>query len=243
VLYQLFSRREAHVIQLDARAGSPPTATTMLRRHAAAASLDKLDDLLREWEIWGSELLESHLSYPMLVYYRSQHDNQSWLAAISAVMDCCALILAGVEDMKPLQARMTFAMARQVIVEMARSFRIKPSRYDGGDRLPHEDYLRMEAIFAKSGLNWQSGRETEETLAALRATYEPLLDGLGSALLLALPTWIAPEDATDHWQRGHRGLIASRLIEQLSDRTGDAEVAESAEGRPAQRLRARLKRD
>ena len=243
VLYQLFSRREAHVIQLDARAGSPPTATTMLSRHAEASGLDKLDDLLREWEIWGSELLESHLSYPMLVYYRSQHDNQSWLAAISAIMDCCALILAGVEDMQPLQARMTFAMARQVIVEMARSFRISPSRYDGGDRLLHTDYLRMEAIFAEAGLHWNGGSETEETLAALRATYEPLLDGLASALLLPLPTWIAMEDAADHWQRGHRGLIAGRLIEQLSDRTNPTVAPESPQGRPSQRLRARLRRD
>jgi hypothetical protein len=243
VLYQLFSRREAHVIQLDARAGSPPTATTMLSRHAEADSLDKLDDLLREWEIWGSELMESHLSYPMLVYYRSQHDNQSWLAAICAIMDCCALILVGVEDMKPLQARMTFAMARQVIVEMARSFWISPSRYDGGDRLPHADYLRMEAIFETAGLRWNGGPKSEETLAALRATYEPLLDGLGSALLLALPNWIATEDAADHWQRGHRGLIASRLIEQLSDRTNPVVSPESPAARASQRLRARLKRD
>jgi Ion channel len=173
VLYQLFSRREAHVIQLDARAGSPPTATTMLSRHAEADSLDKLDDLLREWEVWGSDLLESHLSYPMLVFYRSQHDNQSWLAALSAVMDSCALILVGVEEMKPLQARMTFAMARQVVVEMARSFQIKPSRYDGGDRLPPADYLRMEGILAKAGLQLKGGPETQEILAGLRATYEP----------------------------------------------------------------------
>jgi hypothetical protein len=243
VLYQLFSRREAHVIQLDARAGSPPTATTMLSRHSEADSLEKLDDLLREWEIWGSELLESHLSYPMLVYYRSQHDNQSWLAAISAIMDCCALILVGVEDMKPLQARMTFAMARQVIVEMARSFRISPSRYDGGDRLPHEEYLRMEAILVKTGLNWKGGSEGEETLAALRATYEPLLDGLASALLLSLPTWIATDEAADHWQRGHRGLIASRLIEQLSGGSRLAGLPHSSDARPSQRLRERLRRD
>jgi nitrate reductase NapE component len=136
VLYQLFSRREAHVIQLDARAGSPPTATTMLSRHPDPGGLGKLDDLLREWEIWGSELLESHLSYPMLVYYRSQHDNQSWLAALTAVMDTCALILVGVDDLHPLQSRMTFAMARQVVVEITRSFRVSPSRYAGGDRLP-----------------------------------------------------------------------------------------------------------
>jgi nitrate reductase NapE component len=243
VLYQLFARREAHVIQLDARAGSPPTATTMLSRHAEAKGLDKLDDLLREWEVWGSDLLESHLSYPMLVYYRSQHDNQSWLAAISAIMDCCALILIGVEDMRPLQARMTFTMARQVIVEMARSFDIKPSRYDGGNRLPHADFLRMEAIFAEADMHWNGGSHAEETLSALRATYEPLLAGLASALLLPLPGWIAADDAADHWHHGHRGLIASRLIEQLSDRTSALGPPEAPLDRPAQRLRARLRRD
>lgn len=248
VLYQLFSRREAHVIQLDARAGSPPTATTMLSRHAEAGGLDKLEELLREWEIWCSDLLESHLSYPMLVYYRSQHDNQSWLAALAAVMDCCSLILVGVEDLEPLQARMTFAMARQVIVEMARSFRVQPSRFDGGDRLAHADYQRMEAILLAAGLVWKGGESVEETLAALRATYEPLLDGLANALLLPLPGWIATDDAADHWQRGHRGLIASRLIEQLSVRNRNEAADEGLGGgarhpRFAQRLRSRLTRD
>ena len=241
VLYQLFSRREAHVIQLDARAGSPPAATTMLCRHAEAGGLNNLNDLLREWEIWASELLESHLSYPMLVYYRSQHDNQSWLGAIATVMDSCALILVGMDDMKPLQARMTFAMARQVIVEMARSFGIKPSRYDGGDRLDHAEYLRMEGLLTSAGVNWNGGPETEETLAALRATYEPLLDGLASALMLGLPAWIAADDAADHWERGHRGLIASRLIEQLSDRATMTVPADESAMRPSQRLRNRLK--
>ncbi|WP_428487968.1 potassium channel family protein [Rhodopila sp.] len=242
VLYQLFSRREAHVIQLDARAGSPPTATTMLSRHAEAGGLNKLDDLLREWEIWSSELLESHLSYPMLVYYRSQHDNQSWLAAITAILDSCALILVGVEELQPLQARMTFALARQVVVEMTRSFGVSPSRYTGGNRLPHTEYLRMEAIFSNAGLKWNGGGDAEETLTALRATYEPLLDGLGSALLLPLPEWIATEDAADHWQRGHRGLIAGRLIEQLSARPTEPVTRDSPPGKPSQKLRARLKR-
>ena len=242
VLYQLFSRRKAHVIQLDARAGSPPTATTMLSRHAEGGGLDKLEDLLREWEIWCSELLESHLSYPMLVYYRSQHDNQSWLAALTSVMDSRALILVGVNDLQPLQARMTFAMARQVIVEMARSFGISPSRYAGTDRLPHANFERMEAILLEAGINWKGGLGTQETLAALRATYEPLLDGL-DALLLPLPEWIAKADAADHWQRGHRGLIATRLIEQLSERGGNEEPSEQEHRNFAQRLCARLRRD
>ena len=153
VLYQLFARREAHVVQLDGRAGSPPTAGTMLCRHRPD-ELGKLDELLREWEVWGGELLESHLSYPMLVYYRSQHDNQSWLAALAAIMDTCALILVGVEGIGTLQARMTFAMARQVLVEMARSVRAAPSRYAGADRLDDGDFARLTASFAAAGVHW-----------------------------------------------------------------------------------------
>ncbi len=241
VLYQLFARREAHVIQLDGRAGSPPTACAMLTRHAESGGLAKLDELLREWEVWGAELLESHLSYPMLVYYRSQHDNQSWLSALAAVMDACALILVGVEALPPLQARMTFTMGRQILVEMARSLGISPSRYDGGDRMPHADYLLLEEAFAEVGLDWKAGVQSEELLIALRATYEPLLDGLASALLLSLPGWL-PVEGPDHWERGHRGLIASRLVEQLSARSAeDAAPEEPAEARLGQRVRARLR--
>jgi hypothetical protein len=238
VLYQFFSRREAHVILLDGRAGSPPTATTMLSRHAEAGSLASLNELLREWETWGAELLESHLSYPMLVFYRSQHDNQSWLAALTAIMDTCALILVGVEELRPLQARMTFTMARQVVVEMARSLGVEPSRYAGVDRLPPEMFARMLEVFEESGLRWNGGPEARELLASLRATYEPLLDGLGLRLMLPLTEWIAAEDASDHWQRGHRGLIARRLIEELSDRSPRSGTTPSGPDNPKSRLLA-----
>jgi hypothetical protein len=216
VLYQLFSRREAHVIQLDGRAGSPPTATGMLRRHAESQGLDKLDELLRAWEVWGADLLESHLSYPMLAYYRSQHDGQSWLSALAAVMDTCAAILVGVEDIKPLQARMTFAMARQVVLEMARSLDITAARSPHRNRLDHEAYTKMQAVFAEAGLSWNGGAQGEETLAVVRATYEPLLEALAAYLLIPLPGWVADDDASDHWERGPRGIIARRLIEGLA---------------------------
>jgi hypothetical protein len=243
VLYQLFARREAHVILLDGRAGSPPTATTMLTRHAEAGGLASLNELLREWETWGAELLESHLSYPMLVFYRSQHDNQSWLAALTAIMDSCALIMVGVEDLPPLQARMTFTMARQVVVEMARSLGVSPSRYAGVDRLPHEMYDRMLEEFQSAGLRWNGGPEARDLLASLRATYEPLLDGLGLRLMLPLTAWIAADDSADHWQRGHRGLIVSKIIEELSDRASKPDGL-SANDKPFSRRWKRLgKRD
>jgi len=216
VLYQLFSRREAHVIQLDARAGSPPTAATMLKRHAESDGLEKLDELLRAWEVWGAELLESHLSYPMLAYYRSQHDDQSWLGALLAIMDTCALILVGVEDIKPLQARMTFAMARQVVLEMARSLGVSADKAADTDRLTQADFAKMVTIFEEVGLRWNGGADSPETLAAVRATYEPLAQGLARYLLIPLPGWVADENSSDHWERGPRGIIARRLIDGLA---------------------------
>src|SRR6202011_3904154 len=108
VLYQLFSRRETHIIMLDARAGSPPNATTLLSRHGHRDSRHALDELLHEWEQWSAEVVESHLSYPMLGYYRSQHDNQSWLAALTVIMDCYALGLVGIKDLPTFLDRMTF---------------------------------------------------------------------------------------------------------------------------------------
>jgi hypothetical protein len=216
VLYQLFSRREAHVIQLDGRAGSPPTASVMLVRHAESDGLDKLDEMLRAWEIWGADLLESHLSYPMLAYYRSQHDDQSWLAALAAIMDTCALVLIGVEAVRPLQARMTFAMARQVVVELVRSLdlpSVKPLAYE---RLEAEEFDAMLARFAQAGLAWNGGAEGREVLAAVRATYEPQLQALADYLLISLPHWSAGDESPDHWERGARGIIARRLVQGLA---------------------------
>jgi hypothetical protein len=216
VLYQLFSRREAHVIQLDARAGSPPSAVGMLRRHAESAGLDRVDELLRTWEIWGAELLESHLSYPMLAYYRSQHDDQSWLGALAAIMDTCALILIGVEDIKPLQARMTFAMARQVVVELVRSMELRGKRTDVPERLNAESYCKIVECLEETNLNWNGGPQGEEVLAGVRATYEPLLHALATHLLIDVPPWLPPKESADHWERGPRGIIARRLIEGLA---------------------------
>src|SRR5207249_4041653 len=97
VLYQAFSRREITISLLDARAGSPPSAGELLRRLAQARSLAGVGPLLVEWERWAAELLESHLSFPVLSYYRSQHDNQSWVGALATVLDTSALLIAGVE--------------------------------------------------------------------------------------------------------------------------------------------------
>src|SRR5579864_2911070 len=102
VVYSSFSRREIQISMLDARAGSPPTAVELLARLAGRSdgpSIEQrvLDEVLRDWERWSAELLESHISYPVLSFFRSQHSNQSWLGALTTMLDVTSLILTGIE--------------------------------------------------------------------------------------------------------------------------------------------------
>ena len=127
-LNQSFSRREVNISMLDERAGSPATASEMIRRNVVEGNIDELQRLLAEWEQWSAELLESHLSYPFLAYFRSHHENQSWLGALTTVLDTSALVSSIVEGGLQRQARMTFAIARHAVVDLAIVFGISPAK-------------------------------------------------------------------------------------------------------------------
>ena len=81
-----------------------------------------MNKLLAEWERWSATMLETHISYPILCYYRSQHDNQSWLSALTAVLDTCALLITAVEGPAQRQAQLTFAIGRHVLVDIGHVF-------------------------------------------------------------------------------------------------------------------------
>jgi hypothetical protein len=193
VLYELYASREIHIMQLEARAGTPPSALELVCRHAEPEARPELAMLLRDWETWCSELLVSHLSYPMLSYYRSQRDNQSWLSGLTAVTDACAIIMVGIEGLETFDARMTFAMARLAAVEMSRVFEVRPRK--GGDRLPTAKYEVLVARLGAVGLTWKDPEHAKTKLAALRDSYEPFLEVLSRYLLMPLPSWISYEHA------------------------------------------------
>lgn len=190
VLHHDFSQRDKQIIQLDARAGTPPTVGVLLQRHAALGNLDTLNQRLRDWEIWASELIESHSSYPMLAFYRSQHQNQSWLASLALVLNCCTLVLACSEDVLRLQAESTFMAAGRVLIEISRSLNVRPLEKTDPTRASPAVLARIEHMLITAGWHWISGPEPEEMIIILRASYEPMLDGLSSYLVLPLPAWI-----------------------------------------------------
>ncbi len=196
VLYQAFSRRESIISLLDARASSPPSATELLKRHSEGCRMSVLTALLADWEVWASELLESHLSYPVLTYYRSQHDHQSWLGALTCVMDTCALIIVGCsgdpewQQELQWQARMTLAMSRHCLVDLAYVFNRQPRSPDP-DRLPPEDRVKLRAILAAAGLPLCDGAEDDKKLDDLRGLYEPYVSRSGRLFDVLAPALAA----------------------------------------------------
>jgi ion channel len=199
VIYQAFSRREVSISLLDARAGSPPTAGELLLRHSHVGGLEALQQLLADWERWSAELMESHLSYAQLCYFRSQHSNQSWLAALTAVLDTCALLIAGVEGACQEQAKLTFAIARHAVVDLSQIFVARP-RQPETDRLPAAELARLRATLAAAGVRLHDTPEADHRLTELRRLYEPYLDSLGKFLLMELPPWIPTGKLADNWQ-------------------------------------------
>lgn len=198
-LNQSFSRREVNISLLDARAGSPPTAAEMLRRHSYDQGLEELRQLLGDWELWSAELLESHLSYPVLAYFRSQHDNQSWLGALTAILDTCALVMAGLEGPCERQAELTFAIARHAVVDLALIFR-RPPREPEKDRLPLAELEHLRVTLETNGLRLRRGSAADQKLVELRQMYEPYVHSMSSYLAIAIPPWIPETIPADNWQ-------------------------------------------
>ncbi len=200
VLYQAFSRREHTISLLDARAGSPPTAGEMLRRLAKADALSQIDNSLKEWESWSADLLESQLSFPVLAFYRSQHDNQSWLACLTTILDTCAILLANIVDTNRHRVQITFAMARHAAVDLSLIFRT-PQRDLPHDRLPDGCYRELMADLSESKLRVDTSEESVARLRELRAMYEPFIEALSNYFKFDLPPIALSEAPVDNWQR------------------------------------------
>ncbi|HXJ63724.1 MAG TPA: ion channel [Actinomycetota bacterium] len=186
VLYASFNRREVGIMLLDARAGSPPSGPELLRHAAAAHDKAGLSGLFADWERWAADILETHLSYPLLAFFRSPHDNTSWVTALGSVLDAATLILSAM-DKEPLPAAQTFYRTGVHAVEdLFFYFRVEERR-PMIERSEFEDVLRD---FKDLGIPVRPPDESWERFQEMRKAYGGRLDAL--ALLLASPPaqWI-----------------------------------------------------
>jgi hypothetical protein len=216
VIYSSFSNREREISLLDSRAGSPPSAGELLARLGCCPDPIVLDNIFRDWERWSADLLSSHISYPVLCFFRSQHSNQSWLAALTTMLDVTSLVLAGIDGIPKEQAKLTFAMGRHAAVDLAQ---VVNAQYDphAPDRLPDEELAKLRKTLAAAGMRLRQDDEADAKLRKLRSLYEPYCEGQARRLLLSIPPWTQDEKKKDNWQSGpwDRAILAKGLGERV----------------------------
>ena len=216
VIYSSFSNREREISLLDSRAGSPPSAGELLSRLGGCPDPVVLDNIFRDWERWSADLLSSHISYPVLSFFRSQHSNQSWLGALTTMLDVTSLVLAGIDGIPKEQAKLTFAMARHAAVDLAQ---VVNAQYDphAPDRLPPEELATLRKTLAAAGMRLRQDDEADAKLLKMRSLYEPYCDALARRLLLSIPAWMRDEKKKDNWQSGpwDRAILAKGLGEKV----------------------------
>jgi hypothetical protein len=216
VIYSSFSNREREISLLDSRAGSPPSAGELLSRLGCCPDPVVLDNIFRDWERWSADLLSSHISYPVLSFFRSQHSNQSWLAALTTMLDVTSLVLAGIDGIPKEQAKLTFAMARHAAVDLAQ---VVNAQYDphAPDRLSPEELANLRKTLAAAGMRLRQDDEADAKLLKMRSLYEPYCDALARRLLLSIPAWMRDEKKKDNWQSGpwDRAILAKGLGEKV----------------------------
>jgi hypothetical protein len=235
VLYTAFSTREVAVAMLDARAGSPPTAGELMSRHNFDGGHEAITVLLGEWERWCAEMLETHISYPILCFYRSQHDNQSWLSALTAMLDTCAVLITAIdsrEERAPCvrQAQLTFAIGTHTLVDLGHVFRLEAAerrlRSAAPTRLPDEEFSKLCTLLTQQGFPICADSGLRERMSAIRKLYEPHATALANYLQLRMPAWVPPETRKkDGWLETSALRSPTSLSEHLRMHVSDQSTA------------------
>jgi len=186
VLYQAFNRREVGVLLLDARAGSPPSGPELLHRMGSAGASSSLHGLFAEWERWVSDVLETHMSYPILALFRSPHDYTSWITSLGSVLDAATLILTSVDDESDDRAKLLYGTAVHAVEDLFYYFRLT-ERESVIQRPEFEDVLND---MKNDGFSIRPVDEAFARFTEKRAKYAPRLDAI--VVLLAAPPgqWI-----------------------------------------------------
>ena len=206
-VYSSFSRRETAVSQLATRAGSPPAASVILHRAFDKQHWRELERELRDWEEWTAELMETHLTYPLLCFYRSQHVNQNWLAALTAMVDVAAFVKATAPEGKVVPAEITYAIGRHALADITLQFRLETRP---ADRLNDADFDALYQIVESATDDALEIDEAREKLAELRSAYEPNAEALARFLALDLPQWVPRDEAGELVRKPRVGVGGNR---------------------------------
>lgn len=193
-MYQSFSRREAAVAALDVRAGTPPTAATMLIRFSTIEGWERLDDTWRTWETWFVDVTETHTSLPALVFFRSPHWEHSWVTASGAVLDAASLVASTVDRPRSPDAELCIRAGYIALRRIADFFGIThpadphwPAEPISIDRREFDDVCRR---LTEAGVPLKPDLEQAwRDFAGWRVNYDRVLLSLASLTMAPYAPW------------------------------------------------------
>jgi Ion channel len=191
LLDQAYALREVGGLLLQSRAGKPPSAVRFLRRYAGTDRAELLRGHLREGEQWMADILQSHLSHPVLCFYRAQHYGQSWLVSLTTLMDTSSLLIVGGEGIVREQARLAYRMGLLLLTDLTSALGLRvPERVDS--RLTEADLPALRAALSSAGIAVRLGPTEGTELVRINHRYDVYLHVMSRWLMITLPPWIPP---------------------------------------------------
>jgi hypothetical protein len=184
-LFASYQRREVMVVMLSARAKTPPSAVTLLETYARLDMGRQLPRLFREWEVWSAEVLDSHVAYPLLGYFRSSHDNISWISALGAVLDAASLVVTTIRGVPSGQAEMLLRLGAHLVEDI--------SNYIGqpgdGSAVDREGFSAAHERLVNAGYDVVPVDHAWRAFERVRRTYAGRLEALADYWATPAPSW------------------------------------------------------
>jgi hypothetical protein len=206
-LFTNFQRREAAVVALDALAGAPPSGVQLLETCARANLSDELVATFDNWRTWTVDVLESHLAYPLLFYFRSSHDNEAWPNSFGAVMDAATLVLTTIEGGPTGHAQLLHKVGVHFIQDVRAYYGYRAEVVSG---VEHEEFLEACSRLDRAGYRLRDREIAWEEFSRLRTTYAPWLNMTALALAVPPAPWIADRSYLPHRDRGPAGRVPTQ---------------------------------
>jgi Ion channel len=218
LLDQAYALREVGGLLLQSRAGKPASAVRFLHRYAGTDRHEILRSNLREGEHWIADILQSHLSHPVLCFYRAQHYGQSWLVSLATLMDTSSLLIVGGEGLIREQARLTYRMGLLLLTDLTSALGLSvPTRIDM--RLNEADLPSLRAALSTAGIALRLGPTEGTELVRINNRYDVYLHAMSRWLMITLPPWIPPAEETQTPESPENTQTWNVLKPEMTDTT------------------------
>ena len=191
-LYGSYQRRELAIVTLQAASGSPPSAVALLETYARLDILDRLDSLFQDWESWSAEVLDSHVAYPILGFFRSSHDNLSWIGALGTVLDAATLVVTTIAGLPQGHAE----LARRVGSHLTED--LSNLGFAEGETawLSRDEFELACDRLERAGFRLVDRRSAWGRFEAARLAYAPRLEAMANYWAVAATSWLGVGDMT-----------------------------------------------